>query len=104
MAASALRGVSRASLFVYYRIDPARRDALRTAVGALFAAVAQTHGIRGRWMRRRDDPVTCMEVYADAEDVTALATFIDHHCERAGFGQLLAEAGARHAEIFVDAD
>lgn len=93
-----------ANLFVYYRIDPANRDALRVAVDALFDAVAQTHGVRGRWMRRREDPATWMEMYVDAGDVTALATFIERHCERAGFGGLLADAGVRHVEIFVDAD
>jgi hypothetical protein len=96
--------VTRATIYVYYRVDPTRRDALRAAVGELFDAVARAHGIRGRWMCRRDDPGTCMEIYADVEDVTVLATFIEHHCERARFGRLLVDAGARHAEIFVDAD
>ncbi len=96
--------MTRANLYVYYRVDPTRRDALRAAIRILFDAVAQTHGIRGRWMCRRDDPATCMEIYAEVEDVTALATFIEQHCERVGFGRLLIDAGARHAEIFVDAD
>lgn len=95
--------MTRANLYVYYRVDPTRRDALRAAIHTLFDAVAQTHGIRGRWMCRRDDPATYMEIYADVEDVTALAAFIEQVCERTGFERLLVDAGARHAEIFVDA-
>ena len=96
--------MTRANLYVYYRVDPTRRAALRVAIRTLFDAVAQTHGIRGRWMCRRDDSATCMEIYADVEDVTALATFIEQYCEQLGFARLLVDAGARHAEIFVDAD
>jgi quinol monooxygenase YgiN len=96
--------VTRASLYSYYRVDPARRDALRSAVEALFQAVAQAHGVQGRWMHRKDDPETFMEVYDNSEDVEALAAFIRQECERTGFRQLLADAGARHDEIFVDAD
>jgi len=96
--------VTRASLYCYYRADPAHRVALRSAVEALFRAVAQAHGVQGRWLHRKDDPQTCMEVYGDSADVEALAAFIRQECERTGFRQLLADAGVRHDEIFVDAD
>ena len=96
--------MTRASLYVYYRADPARPDELRAAVGALFDAVSQTYGIRGRWMQRRDDVTTCMEIYADVEDVSGLTAFVARQCERTGFARLLLDAGTRHEEIFVDAD
>jgi hypothetical protein len=96
--------VTRASLYTYYRIDPARRAALRTAVDALFAAVAQAYGVQGRWMRRKDDPGTYLEVYADVENVEALVLFVRRECERSGFAALLADGTARHDEVFVDAD
>lgn len=104
MASPALRGVTRASLYTYYRVDPARRGALRSAVDALFAAVAQAYGVRGRWMRRKDDPGTYLEVYADVENVDALVLFVRQECERRGFAALLADGTARHDEVFVDAD
>jgi hypothetical protein len=58
--------------YVYYKIDAARLAALRPAIEALFAKVEEKTGVRGRWMRRRDDPSTYMEVY---EGVTDAATF-----------------------------
>jgi quinol monooxygenase YgiN len=104
MAPPALRGVKRASLYTYYRIDPARREELRAVVDALFAAAAQAYGVQGRWMRRKDDPSTYLEVYADVENVAALAAFVQRECARIRFARLLADGGARHDEIFVDAD
>lgn len=96
--------MTRASLYTYYRIDPARCAELRAAVDALFAAAAQAYGVRGRWMRRKDDPSTFLEVYAGLENVDAFAAFIRRECERTGFTRLLADGSARHDEIFVDAD
>ncbi|MDX1374137.1 MAG: DUF4936 family protein [Burkholderiales bacterium] len=96
--------MTRACLYTYYRIDPARQREARTAVEALFAAAAQAYGVRGRWMRRKDDPSTFLEVYAEVENVEALAAFIRSECERMGFVRLLADGAARHDEIFVDAD
>ena len=79
--------------YVYYRIDPARIDELRGAIANLIAAVERDTGVRGRLMRRRDEPTTFMEVY---EGVT----------DDAAFEALLARASAalqleRHVERFV---
>jgi len=81
--------------YVYYRVDAARVDALRTAVEALFREVERACGVRGRWMRRRDDPTTYMEVYEGVRDESA-------------FEALLARASAplgleRRTERFRDA-
>lgn len=51
--------------YVYYKVDVARLAEARAAVEKLFAAVEHDYGVRGRWMRRRDDPATYMEVYED---------------------------------------
>ena len=57
--------------YVYYKVDPARLEEVRTQVEKLFAAVERQCGVRGRWMRRRDDPATCMEVYEGVSDEKA---------------------------------
>jgi hypothetical protein len=68
--------------YVYYRISPEQLGAARAAVQSLFAAVEKACGVRGRWMRRRDDPSTYMEVYEDVKD-------------EAGFEELLYREGAK---------
>ena len=57
--------------YVYYKVDPARLEEVRTQVEKLFAAVERRCGVRGRWMRRRDDPATYMEVYEGVSDEKA---------------------------------
>jgi hypothetical protein len=81
--------------YVYYKVPPEQVAELRGRVDALFAAVQRECGVRGRWMHRRDDPSTYMEVY---EGVSAEATF-EALLEREG-----AKLGVqRHVERFVGA-
>ena len=54
--------------YVYYRIDAARLNALRIEVRKLFGKIEVQCGVRGRWMRRRDDASTFMEVYEGVRD------------------------------------
>ena len=68
--------------YVYYRIAPERLAELRSRVHELFEIIEKQSGVRGRWMHRRDDPSTYMEVYEDVKD------------ER-GFEALLEREGAK---------
>jgi len=54
--------------YVYYRVEPARVAMLGPAVHALFLAIERETGVRGTWMRRRDDATTYMEVYEGVRD------------------------------------
>ena len=56
------------SYYVYYRVEAVRLDAVRSAVQELFNVIEREIGVRGRWMRRRDDPATYMEVYEGVAD------------------------------------
>ena len=65
-------------------------------MNSLFALTEKQFGVRGRWMRRRDDPTTYMEVYEGVRD------------ER-GFDALLEREGAklglpRKVERFISAE
>jgi hypothetical protein len=82
--------------YVYYKLAPEAVADMRGKVRVLFAEVEDQFGIRGRWMRRRDDPTTYMEVYEGIRD------------ERA-FDALLARFGAnlgisRKIERFISAE
>jgi hypothetical protein len=79
--------------YVYYKVAPERAHEVQRAVQGIFRAVEKQCGVRGRLMRRRDDPSTYMEVYEEVAD------------ERA-FEALLEREGAvlglqRHLERFV---
>lgn len=72
------------NFYVYYRVDAGKRDSLRTAVEGLFARIERETGVRGRWMRRRDDSSTFMEVYEGVADDTAFEALLAR--EAAGLG------------------
>jgi hypothetical protein len=79
--------------YVYYKVSPQRLQELRPLVEALFGLIERQLGVRGRWMRRRDDPSTYMEVYEGVAD-------------EAAFEALMAREGAklgveRRVERFV---
>lgn len=81
------------SYYVYYRVESSRLPALRPQVERLLGVVARATGVRGRWMRRRDEPATCMEVYEDVADEAAFEALLER--EAAGLGL------ERHVERFV---
>jgi hypothetical protein len=60
--------------YVYYKVPPERLVEITSKVQLLFQAMLLNFRVRGRWMRRRDDPTTYMEVY---EGVTDEARFED---------------------------
>jgi hypothetical protein len=81
--------------YVYYKVEPARAEALRPAIERLFSAIEKETGVRGRWLRRRDDPSTYMEVYEGVTNETAFEAVLAR--ESAGLGL------ARKTELFQSA-
>ena len=69
---------------------------MRAKVRALFALVEEQFGIRGRWMRRRDEPMTYMEVYEGIKDERAFDALLER------FGATLAVS--RRVERFISAE
>jgi hypothetical protein len=82
--------------YVYYKVSPEGVNDMRAKVRALFSLVEQQFGVRGRWLRRRDDPTTYMEVYEGIRDERAFEALL----ERVG-----ATLGvSRRIERFISAE
>ena len=79
--------------YVYYKVSLERLDELRPRVQALFEAVERGFGVRGRWMHRRDDPATYMEVYEGIEDERGFEALLEREGAKLGV--------ARKVERFV---
>jgi hypothetical protein len=82
--------------YVYYKVPPERLAEITLAVELLFQTAKQKFSVHGRWMRRRDDPTTYMEVYEGVRD-------------EPGFEELLEREGARFGlprkvERFISAE
>jgi hypothetical protein len=82
--------------YVYYKIAPDRTAALRALVAGLFGEIEKQTGIRGRWMRRRDDPATYMEVYEGVTDGKAFEALLEREGAKLGV--------ARKLECFISAE
>jgi len=63
--------------YVYYKLDAGRVEAARVLVNQLFQIVKERFGVHGRWMRRRDDPATYMEVYEGVKDEAGFEAVMD---------------------------
>jgi hypothetical protein len=81
--------------YVYYKVDPRRLAEVRAGVERLFGVVERECGVRGRWMHRRDDPATYMEVYEGVKDAAKFEAVLQR--ESAGLGL------QRRTELFVSA-
>ena len=79
--------------YVYYRVDAARLATLRGEVKDLLKSIELHSGIKGRWMQRRDQPTTCMEVYEGVEDETAFDALLEREASKLKLD--------RHVERFV---
>ena len=80
--------------YVYYKVEDA--GSIRAHVRKIFKEMETRFNIRGRWMRRRDDPSTYMEVYEGVSDPAGFESAL----ERSGKGF----AVPRRLEIFKMAD
>jgi len=80
------------SYYVYYRVEAARVPELRTQVQTVFDSIERATGVRGRWMRRRDEPATYMEVYENVADEKAFEALLERETAPLGL--------QRHVERF----
>jgi hypothetical protein len=62
--------------YVYYKVAEAQLPVVRRSVQSLFNEIELKFKIQGRWMRRRDDPSTYMEVYEDVQDENAFEALL----------------------------
>ena len=81
--------------YVYYKLAPERLPQLRAMVERLFKEIEKQCGVRGRWMRRRDDPSTYMEVYEEVKDAAAFEALLEREGAKLGV--------QRKLECFVNA-
>jgi hypothetical protein len=82
--------------YVYYKIAPERLGEFRGVIKSLFEIIEKHTGVRGRWMHRRDDPTTYMEVYEEVKDERGFEALLEREGAKLGV--------ARKVERFISAD
>jgi Domain of unknown function (DUF4936) len=84
------------SYYVYYKLNAEQLPALRRGVHRLFAEIEKQCGVRGRWLRRRDDAATYMEVYDDVKDAALFEAVLEREGAKLGV--------PRKVERFISAE
>jgi hypothetical protein len=82
--------------YVYYKVDLKALNTLAPRVRSLLQAVERQFGVQGRWMRRRDDPTTYMEVYEGVKEEAAFEALLEREGAKLGV--------ARKVERFISAE
>lgn len=82
--------------YVYYKLEADRLPPARSRVKELFDKIEKQLGVRGRWMRRRDDPTTYMEVYEGVTDEAAFEALIEREGAKLGVPRKLERFISMH--------
>ena len=70
--------------YVYYKLNAEQVALAASLVNELFEQIKQKFGVHGRWMRRRDDQSTYMEVYEGVRDGAAFEALMQSEAARFG--------------------
>ncbi len=86
--------------YVYYKVAPEAESSARELAHTLLARISDQSGIRGKLLRRRDDPSTWMEVYEGVPDGTEFEAALTKVAGSLGFLDVLKAGTTRRLEIF----
>jgi hypothetical protein len=90
------------SYYIYYRVDAAQAGACAQTVQKLLAAVHARTGIRGRMLKKRNEPLLWMEIYEPVADEAKFEWELAEAVAASGISALLQEDSARHTECFAE--
>jgi len=90
------------SYYIYYRVDAAQTGACTQIVQKLLAAVHARTGIRGRMLKKRNEPLLWMEIYEPVADEAKFEWELAEAVAASKINTLLQEGSARHTECFAE--
>jgi hypothetical protein len=89
--------------YIYYRVQPDKADACEPLVRELLAAVRQSTGVAGRFMRKRGEPNLWMEIYENVADDAKFEWELADAAGRLKIQDFLLPGSGRHLECFIEA-
>ena len=90
------------SFYIYYRVDAAKTGACAVAVEYLFDAVQRKTGVRGRVMKKRNEPLLWMEIYENVGDEAKFEWELAEAVAGSGIANLLQSGSGRYIECFSE--
>lgn len=90
------------SYFIYYRVDPVHAEACAAAVEKLLATMRKRAGVRGRVLKKRNEPLLWMEIYEPVSDEAKFEWELAEAVAQSGINALLQAGSTRHTECFAE--
>ncbi len=90
------------SYYIYYRVDATKAEPCAAAVEKLLAAMRERTGIQGRVLKKRNEPLLWMEIYAPVADEASFEWELAEAVAASGINALLQTGNARHIECFAE--
>ena len=86
--------------YIYYRVPPENAGRARVAIAGLQEDLAARTGVAGKFLRRRDDETTWMEIYENVPDAQQLEAVLADLVRERGIAVLLVPGTTRKQEVF----
>ncbi|MDP1673723.1 MAG: DUF4936 family protein [Burkholderiales bacterium] len=90
------------SYYIYYRVEALHTAACGEAVRKLMDAMHARTGIRGRLLKKRNEPLLWMEIYEGVVDEAKFEWELAESVAAAGIPPLLQQGSSRHIECFAE--
>jgi Domain of unknown function (DUF4936) len=90
------------SYYIYYRVDAAQAGTCAIAVQQLLATMRDHTGIRGRVLKKRNEPLLWMEIYEPVTDEAKFEWELAEAVAASGINALLQAGSTRHTECFAE--
>jgi len=90
------------SYYIYYRVAPEKAAASEPQIRALLETVRKATGVRGRLMKKRNEPNLWMEVYENVADELKFEWELAEAVEHLKVQELLLPGTPRHIECFEE--
>ena len=87
--------------YIYYPVRIGMEADLAHTLYNLQEDLSHTSGVRGRFLRKADDPWTWMEIYENVTDSAAFDDALAQGLDRHGIARFIDDGGRRHTERFV---
>ena len=88
--------------YIYYRIAAEQAPHVTIAVQAIQSQIETRHGIRGRLLKKRNEPNLWMEVYENVPENVAFEGALTAAVLQSGIADFLSPDETRHVECFED--
>lgn len=90
------------SYYIYYRVDAAQSEACAAAVQKLLGTMRDRAAVRGRVLKKRNEPLLWMEIYEPVTDAAKFEWELAEAVAASGINALLQAGSTRHTECFAE--